>query len=105
MMEIATQASQLQCHNSIIEIETDKKKKEAAQRERAREEQQQKRWEEENQLDQLLEDQVLDKEESIRKALIQNVYDECEEKGFALPPSVMRLLNHFKSKLKNSVFQ
>ena len=47
-------------------------------------------------MDEIEENQVMDKEEAIRDALIKNVIDECKEKGSPLPPSVMRLMNYFK---------
>ena len=99
MKEIAYLTTQLHAQNKLIAIEEENRKKEDERKKAREEETDRERAEQSNQAQQLLDDQEVDMEDSIRNGLIQDVVNEAEEKGSSLPPSVIRLLNHLKSKI------
>ena len=87
----------------MIEIEKEKKRKEAEAKEKENEQQQQQQWQQLHRFDELLDEQEDDRQSAVCQTMIQNVVDECKEKGFELPPSVLRLLTYFKGKKKTFI--
>ena len=98
MEEIATLSSQLSLHLRVKKLEDERKKK---QEKKAHDEKlaaDVRIAQEGNLEDQLKEDAVIDREEAVMKALVQEVISEHEETGNPLPKSVLRLLHYFKSR-------
>lgn len=104
MDEIGTQSSQLLVHEAVQGIE-----KSHRERQENIEIQQKQREEVEasqntnNQI-QMQDEIELDREDAVRKALVQEVIDSAIDSGNPLPSSAIKLLNNFRGTIKLIVF-
>lgn len=43
-----------------------------------------------------MEEQLIEQEDNVRKALVQDVINEAQEKGNPLSPAILKFMQHFK---------
>lgn len=88
----------MQVHNAVRKIEQEKRSRDALEKKKLEAERKKKELEQASRDQDLIDDQDIDEEDAVRHALVQDVIDEAKEYGYKLPPSVVRLLHHMKSK-------
>lgn len=98
MEEIANQSSQLEAYLKVHEIET-KKKKVAIEEENKRKQDEINRAQSEaNEYQIQLENQIIEREDTIRKAIVHDLVEEAQASGNPLSPTIVKFLQHFKRK-------
>ena len=102
--EISTQTSQLEIHQKTADLEKKIRNNEEIKKKKEKAEDLFRLTQQSNQeyVDQELQD--WEREESIRKGLIQNVIEEANEEGKPLSKSILKLVDYFKGKTLFTIF-
>lgn len=102
MHEITRQASQMQVHEAVKEIEVQKQKEEEESKKKADNEKELQLCFATNKEIQLIDEMAVERDDAIRSALVEEVIKETNDSGTPLPPSVIRLLEHLKGMEQNN---
>lgn len=97
--QISSLTSQLEIHLRVQDLEKKKKKDLAEEQRRLKEEELKKKNDKAIRDEQVLYEHELETDETVRRAMVQDVIDEAKDNGIPLPPAVIKLINHHKSKI------
>lgn len=101
MDEIASISAELEAYQKIVEIEEKKRKDALEMEQKSRREEEERMNAEANQYQLMMEDQLVDKEDAIRRGLVHEILDEAADNGTPISPAILKFLQHFK---RNIVF-